>query len=211
MRKRLPLVAFVLTAWAAAAPASAQLSDRIIDMAKRAGAGATVGVITPVDSDVEVGTVLGFQFGLAPKEGWAVSIGFGWFGGDLHFDDRDVANVDLKPLMAGVSYTRVRGRIATSVAVNAGVSFNAAEVDDQYRQSFGPGTDVDLDMKNSLCVRPSVEIEYALTPKVALTGWAGFFLTRIDSTLITPVGRFEDEWDPSSFTLSVGAIVYPFR
>jgi hypothetical protein len=211
VRTRLPLITLVLSTLAPAAPASAQFSDTLADVAKRAGAGATIGAVVPIDSDVEVGPVLGFQFGLAPKEGWALSAGFGWFGGDLLLGDRDVGNVRVKPLMAGVAYTWIHGRMATSVALNAGVSFNSADIDNQYRQSFGPGTDLDLDMKNSFCVRPSVEVEYALTPKFAFTGWAGFFATRIDSTLDTPVGRFEDEWNPSAFTFSVGAIVYPFR
>jgi hypothetical protein len=194
-----------------ASPASAQLSDQLAAMARRAGVGASVGYVEPIDSDVEVGTVFGIQFGLAPKAGWGLSAGFGWFGADALLAGRDVANVKFKPVMAGVGYTWVSGRWATSVALNAGLSFNSAEIDAAYRQALGPGTDLDLDMQNSFCVRPSVEVEYAVTPKFALTGWAGFFLTRIDSTLTTPTGRFEDQWNPSSLVVSVGGIVYPFR
>ena len=39
----------------------------------------------------------------------------------------------------------------------------------------------------------------------------GYFFTKFDNVIETPVGRFENEWDASSFNIFVGAMVYPFR
>ena len=47
--------------------------------------------------------------------------------------------------------------------------------------------------------------------KVGVFSSAGFFFTKFDNVIETPVGRFENEWDGSSFNLFVGAMVYPFR
>ena len=195
----------------AASPAAAQSPSGLGRLFKEGGVGATVGWVFPTDSGVDVGTVLGFQFGLAPRPGWGATIGFGWFGADLLLGDRDVADFSVKPVMAGVSYTWMRGRLATIAALNAGVSFNSAKVDSQYRESFGPGTGIDLDMKDSFCLRPSVELNYMVHRKLAVTAWAGYWWTRIDSTLDTPAGRFEDEWNPSSLSVAFGFMVYPFR
>ena len=195
-----------------AAPVTAQTPRGLERLFKEGGVGATIGGVFPSDSSVDVGTVVGFQFGLAPRPGWGGTFGFGWFGADLLLDPGgDVGDLAVKPLMAGVAYTWVHGRVATWVALNAGVSFNSAEIDPAYRDVFGPGTDVDLDVKNSFCVRPSVEVDYMVSEKFSLTAWAGYWWTRIDSTLTTPVGRFEDEWNPSSFSVTVGFMVYPFR
>jgi hypothetical protein len=201
----------VLLALSVAAPAGAQSSSGFSRLFKEGGVGATVGWVYPSDSDVDVGTVLGFQFGVAPRPGWGPTIGFGWFGSDLLLSGTDVGNLNVKPLMAGIAYTWVHGRVSTWVALNAGVSFNSASVDAAYRDAFGPGTSVDLDVSNSFCVRPSVEVDYAVTRKFALTAFAGYWWTRIDSTLNTPVGRFEDDWNPSSLSASFGFMVYPFR
>jgi len=191
------------------------MTDNVVDLMKRSGFGATIGVVAATDSDVDVGAAVGVQFGLAPKAGFGFTVGFGWFGADLLLDsqgfDGTVGSVDIRPLMAGLSYTWVRGRLATSVAINAGVSFNSADVNDEFRALFGPGATVELDMKDSIAVRPSVEVEYEITPKFAITGWGGYLWTKIDSSLTTPVGRFEDEWNASSFLATVGVMVYPFR
>jgi cytochrome bd-type quinol oxidase subunit 1 len=66
-------------------------------------------------------------------------------------------------------------------------------------------------MDNSFAVRPAIEIEYALTRKFALTAYSNFFITSINSELRTPVGRFANEWNATSFQTGVGVMVYPFR
>jgi hypothetical protein len=198
---------------ALALPTSA--AAQIADLVKRAGVGMSAGPVIPVDDEVDVGLVWGVTFALTPKPGWGWAGNLGWFTGDLSLttssSDENVGSFQVRPLMGGVGYTWMRGRMATSATLTAGVSFNSADVDDRYRDVFGPGTRVELDMDNSFAVRPSVEVEYAITPKLAVTGTAAFFFTKIDSRLVTPVATYEDQWNASSFLLAAGVLFYPFQ
>ena len=211
MSKRV-LVCMVVACVVTATTASAQGLPNIV---KRAGIGGSFGGIFPFDDDVTVGKAYGFNFGLAPEQGLGFTLGFGWYTGDLTLSrvsgDREVGELRIRPFMAGVGYTWVKGKLATGVSINAGISFNSIELSDQYRTFFGPGTQVSVDSSNSFAARPQLRVEYAVAKKVGVFSSAGYFFTKFDNTIETPVGRFENEWDASSFNLFVGVMVYPFR
>jgi hypothetical protein len=195
-----------------AATASAQF---IKDLVTSAGVGATIGVVAPLDSEVEVGPVYGVTLGLAPTKGWSWAGNLGWFTGDLLVEDagvsRDVGQITVRPFMGGVGYTWVYGKLFTTVSFTAGISFNSADVDADYREVFGPGTSVSLEMDNSFCAKPAVEVEYELSRKWALMTYGGFLFTSINSRLNTPVGTYEDQWNASHFSVQAGIMFYPFR
>ena len=210
---RLPvLVCSVLVCVVIATNASAQM---IVNTAKRAGIGGSFGGIFPFDDDVAVGKAYGVNFGLAPTPGFGPTIGFGWYTGDLTLSgitgNAEVGDLRVRPLMAGVGYTWVRGKLATGVSINAGVSFNSIKLNDQYRTFFGPGTEVRVDASNSFAARPQLKFEYAVAKKVGVYTSLGYFFTQFNNVVETPIGRFENEWDASSFNIFVGAMVYPFR
>ena len=211
MRKRV-LVCALLVYAVSVTTASAQT---IANMARRAGVGGSVGGIFPVDDDVTVGRALGFNFGLAPEPGLGFTLGFGWYTADLTLSgisgDREVGDLRVRPVMAGVGYTWVKGKVATGVSINAGISFNSIDLNDQYRSFFGPGTEVRVDASNSFAARPQLRVEYAVAKKVGVFSSAGYFFTEFDNEIETPIGRFENEWDASSFNLFVGVMVYPLR
>jgi len=211
MTKRV-LVCAVLAVVVTATNASAQM---ITNMAKRAGIGGSVGGIFPLDDDVTAGKAFGFNFGLAPEPGLGFTLGFGWYTADLTLSgvsgDREVGDLRIRPVMAGVGYTWVNGRVATGVSINAGISFNSIRLNDQYRTFFGLGTEVRVDASNSFAARPQLRVEYAVARKVGVFSSAGYFFTEFDNVIETPIGRFENEWDASSFNLFVGVMVYPFR
>lgn len=206
------VVCAMLACAVTATNASAQM---ITNMVKRAGIGGSVGGIFPFDDDVTVGMAAGINAGLAPAPGFGVTLGFGWYLGDLTLagisGDADIGSLRVRPFMAGVGYTWVKGRVATGVSINAGISFNSISLNDQYRTFFGPGTEVSIDASDSFAVRPQLRVEYAVTRKVGVYSSAGYFFTKFDNAIETPIGRFENEWDASSFNLFVGAMVYPFR
>jgi len=187
----------------------------IANTAKRAGIGGSVGAIFTLDDDVNVGSGFGINAGLAPSPGLGPAIGFGWYEGDLTLSgvsgDAVVGRLRVRPLMGGIGYTWVNGRVATGVSINAGISFNSIRLNDQYSTLFGPGTEVRIDASNSFAARPQFRIEYAVARKVGIYSTVGYFFTKFDNVIDTPVGRFENEWDASSFNIFVGAMVYPFR
>lgn len=206
------LVCVVLACAMMATTASAQ---GVPDIAKRAGIGVSVGGISPTDDDVDAGGAFGFNFGLAPQTGLAPTIGFGWYNADLRLPgvsgDREVGRLRVRPLMAGISYTKVSGRLATGVSVNAGISFNSIKLDGAYPGFFGPNAVVRVDASNSFAVRPQVRVEYSVARKVGVFSSLGYFHSNFDSVIETPAGRFENEWDASSINLFVGVMVYPLR
>jgi hypothetical protein len=188
--------------------ASAQISE----IWKRAGVGLSVGLFKPLDSDVDAGAAFGFNFGLSPQEGWGLTGGFSWYGADLFatdlLRDRKVAEVRIRPLMAGVGYTWKRGRVATSASVVAGVSFNSGNADalrDAVRES------VSLDVGNSFAWRPQIKVEFAVVPKLGVAAASGFLFTYPKVTLTTPRARITDRWNANSFYLFGGFTFYPFR
>ena len=212
MRKRV-LVCAALACALSATNASAQM---IANTAKRAGIGGSVGAIFTLDDDVNVGSGFGINAGLAPSPGLGPTIGFGWVPRRSHTcpespATRRLGRLRVRPLMAGIGYTWVNGRLATGVSINAGISFNSIRLNDQDRTFFGPGTEVRIDASNSFAARPQFRIEYAVARKVGIYSTVGYFFTKFDNVIETPVGRFENEWDASSFNIFVGAMVYPFR
>lgn len=192
--------------------ASAQASSEIT---RRVGVGGSVGGIFPIDDDVKAGLAGGVNVGLAPAAGLGPSIGLGWYEGDLTLSgvsgDQDVGLLRVRPLMAGIGYTWVNGRVATGVSINAGISFNSIRLDDQYRAFFGPGSEVRVEASNSFAARPQLRVEYAVARKVGVYSSAGYFFTEFDNVIETPSGRFENEWNASSFNIFVGVMVYPFK
>ncbi len=204
-------VAFVVSSGLAGS-ASAQFISNLV---KSAGVGATMGVVAPIDSEVEAGAVYGVTFGLAPSPGWGWAGSLGWFTGDLLLADgsvdRTVGRLTVRPIMGGIGYTWSQGKLFTTVSLTAGLSINSADVNDDYKQVFGPGTRVSLSADTSFCWKPSVEVEYALSPKWAVVSYGGFLFTRINSRLATPIGTYEDEWDVSNFSVHGGVMFYPFK
>ena len=211
MRKRVLLFAILAVA-ITATTASAQ---RIPAAARRVGIGISVGGIFPTDDDVNAGLAAGVTLGLAPATGLGPTIGLGWYEGDLRLSrisgDRRVGHLRVRPLMGGVGYTWVTGRIATGASINAGISFNAIRVDDMYSLGFSSGGEIRGDASHSFAARPQLRVEYAVTRKMGVYSSASYFFTRLDSVLETPIGRFEDEWNGSSVNVFVGVMVYPFK
>ena len=211
MRQRV-LVCELLACALSATNASAQM---VANMARRAGIGGSVGGIFPFDDDVTVGAAFGINAGLAPAPGFGPTLGFGWYRGDLTLSgvsgSAEVGDLRVRPLMAGVGYTWVRGRLATGVSINLGISFNSIRLNDQYRGFFGPGTEVRVDSSNSFAARPQLRFEYSVARKVGIYTSLGYFFTEFDNVIETPAARFENEWDASSFNLFVGVMIYPFR
>jgi Outer membrane protein beta-barrel domain len=211
MRKRVLLCA-VLACSVTATNASAQV---ITNLVKRVGIGGSVGSFFTFDDDVNTALGFGVNVGLAPKPGLGATLGLGWYQTDLTLSgvsgDTEIGRLRVRPLMAGVGYTWVKDRVATNVSINAGISFNSIRLNDEYRAFFGPGTEVSVDASNSFAVRPQLRVEYAVARKVGVYSSVGYFFTKFDNVIETPIGRFENEWDASSFNIFVGARVYPFK
>lgn len=209
MRKEI-LMCVVLTCTMTATNASAQAMANVV---KRVGIGGSVGGIFTTDDDVSAGTAVGLNVGLAPQHGFSPTIGFGWYSGDLTVPAAGVTEVGLRvrPLMGGVGYSWAAGRLAAGVSINAGISFNSIHLNDAFRALFPAGSQISFDTSNSFAARPQVRLEYEVARKAGVFTSLGYFYTKFDNVLNTPVGSFANEVNASSINVFVGVMVYPFR
>ena len=195
--KRAMLVVAVL-AWAAV-PASAQTKGRV-------SVGASVTSNTTVDEDVDSAILVGPLVRLNPKKGWGPAGAFNWFRADLKDPaggDQAFAQLRIRPVMAGVSYTVGSGSLLTSFSIVVGPSFNRVEFDDDFAlRSFSA-----IDTENSVAVRPGVGLTLTVAPRVAIVGFGGYLITRPDVVYRNASGsEFRDRWKADSIVLSVGAV-----
>jgi hypothetical protein len=184
----------------AAAGAHAQTEGRV-----------SVGVSTTFnvspDRDVGTGKGVGLLVRLNPRPGWGPAGAFNWFNAEL-LDPQagagDFARLRMRPLMAGVSYSTVRGRLLTSYTIVAGPSFNRARFADDFVRSSAASIDADT----SFAVRPGVGLTYTLRERLALVGFGGYVVNRPSVVYRASDGtEFRDRWKADAVVLSVG-IVY---
>ena len=131
---------------------------------KQLGFGANIGVTEPLDNDVDTAAVAGFTGGTLPEHGWGFAASLGWFEADLIEDrgaeSRRVGELKVRPLMAGVGYTWLRGRVAATASFTAGISLNGGALDDALAQApSAGGQEFAIEVGNSFAARPSFEVE----------------------------------------------------
>jgi hypothetical protein len=194
-----PLVFGLVFLCGVASGAAAQTKGRI-----SAGVSTTINV-TP-DGDVGTGKGVGVLVRLNPKPGWGPAGAFNWFKASLTepvAGRDDFATLRIRPLMGGVSYNTVRGRLLTSYSIVAGPSFNRARFTDRFARSPGDGIDADT----SFAVRPGVGLTYTLRERMALVGFGGYLINRPSVTYRTGDGvEIRDQWKADAVVLSIGVV-----
>ena len=120
-------VAAALLSLLMAVPAFAQTKGRV-------SVGGTVTWVKPTDSEVGSLVGVGALVRLNPKKGWGVAGGLSWFRADIEnpVGGGTLAQLRVRPLMGGVSYTIGEQPLLVSFSVVAGPSFNSLEFDDDF-------------------------------------------------------------------------------
>jgi hypothetical protein len=179
------------------------------DFWKRFGVAVNVVRVEPTDREVDPVVDVGGSGGFFPDHGWGPAFGLGWFTTDLSSNGLKVGQLKTRPLLGGVGYTWVRGRLATKASLTAGIVLNSATLDEELLdQISGP---VSLDVRNSFAVRPAVALEYSVFRKLGVRGTLAYLATRPSVVVTTPEGRTSGTWNASSVSFQAGVVVYPFR
>ena len=188
-----------------AAPASAQMKGTWT-------VGAGIGKVKTTAS--ELGSKPTFQpmFGRLPSEGWGFAFAFNWFSADVLGTfvgvDEKIGRLRTRPLMFGVGYTASRGKFSFTPSVVAGPSFNTFKIDDRFDDTF----EVDASSFEerigavSLAARPGVNVTYAFTSRLGVTGFGGYIFNRPSFTVHAPGGDVETSWKSDGIVGSVGLI-----
>jgi outer membrane protein W len=199
--KRLWILCVVLC-WFSA-PAYAQREGKV-------AVGVSATSVRPADEDVRPTVGVGLTVGRVPKAGWGITAALNWFESDLEGDfagiDGTIGTLRVRPLMGGVSYTLMSGRLATSFSVVGGPAFNRMRLSDAVRDRIGVvADDVDDEAgKISVAVRPGVNVSYAIKPRIAVTGFGGYLFNRPEFTFRTAAGEIRNGWKADALVLSAG-------
>jgi hypothetical protein len=186
-----------------ALPAFAQTKGRI-------GVGASFTHNATTDSDVSSVTTYGPLVRLNPRRGWRVAGALNWFRADLaepNGASDDFAELQVRPLMGGASYTIGSDRVLTSFSLVGGPSFNKATFNDSHPAAAGES----IRAKNSFAIRPGVGVTVTLAERVALVGFGGYLINRPNVTYRDALGReVDDRWTADAVVLSLGFVYSVF-
>ncbi len=184
----------------AALPAAAQTKGRFI-------LGPAINGVYPLDGDVASDISFGGFVKRRPKAGWSPAIGLNWFRVDLRRSgqDRLLGKLRVRPFMAGVGYTIVKGRLSYGASAVGGYSFNKITTTDDVMQNDHATFEVD----NCIVGKLGVNADYALGSRFVVTTGLGFaFLDpKIRLTVAEPGQPVRTEsrsWSTHTFVWQTG-------
>lgn len=195
MRRTLAAAFVLLTAL----PAAAQTKGRFI-------LGPAINGVYPLDGDVASDISIGGFFKRRPKAGWSPALGLNWFRVDLRRrgQDRLLGKIRVRPFMAGVGYTVVKGRFSYGGAAVAGYSFNKITTTDDVVAN----DHATFDAKSCFVWKLGVNAHYALGSRFVLTTGVGFaFLDPKIRLTVSGPGRTvtrEGSWKTNAFVWQTG-------
>ena len=189
--------------------AGAQTTDRL-------AAGVAVTSVNPAAEDLRSATKVGIVIGRGRTPGWGITGALNWFDSDVLGGfagvEGPVGTLRVRPLLGGISYTVLRGRVAASGSFVAGPAFNRLRLNDEVRDRLRPvAGELDEDLRSvTLALRPGVSLAFSLTPRVALTGFGGYLFNQPRFTLPTSAGEVRNRWNANAVVLSTGVMVAVF-
>jgi len=167
--------------------------------------GAAVGWSTQRDLENSTGVALSPLIKIGTGSGLAPGVAFDWFSAYLPStpDVRpDNGRVRLRPVMAGLAYTRALGRVAGTLSIMGGYSFNSLRV---------PGTGdvehVPVDVSNSLVWRPAVEVWVPTGKRTAFNVLVGRVMTSPQVTFVEG-GRLQNRRVSADLTVVLFGVAY---
>ena len=202
-----PLLVVAVILWLApAAPAAAQ-SDAFI------GFGLAFSTYDSRDDILatpnSVGPLLRLQLG----EGLGPSIGFQWFRTDVRtvIGGRvtRLGSLRMRPIMAGVAYTKRFGRFTAATALVGGYAFARLRLDDAARAAaYRHDGSVWLSGRagDSFAWRPNVSLWYDVGQKVGLLASLAYIGVRPTITISTTAGPIREHVNADSVVFTVGAV-----
>ena len=196
-------------------PAHAQLEKQI-------AVGVSVANFEPASEELNSEVRIVPTVSRVPRPGLGLALALNWYATDVNDvvlrDDDPIAKLRVRPFMAGVGYTVMRGAFSITPSIVAGPAWNKVEVDDDVRDLFFfRKTDEDEDFGPdattwTFVVRPGVSATYAVTPRFGITGFAGYVFNRPKFDTITAfnVAPSRVSWNGDGLALSAGVVVPVF-
>jgi hypothetical protein len=208
VRGRLPgavaAVVVVVCLLGGAASADAQQDSVLV-------VGVAASVYRPADEALDNPWGVGLVMRLRRHSGFGATIGLNWFRADVHHDvggqRAQLGTLLVRPLMVGVTYTRLHAKFALSGSFVVGRAFNGLRhtggASDVFAALGQPGTT--FDVTDCLAYRPSFSIWWDLGKRFGLLTSVSYFVARPEIVTTTPsAGVFRRTVNTSSPLLTVG-------
>ena len=145
---------------------------------------------------------------LRPRNGLGPAIAFNWTNTEIETGPGGrpgLAAIQLRPVMAGVEYGVVRGRLAVGTSAVGGYSFNRLAVD---TARAGPGRAIAVG--NSFVWRPGAVLWADVTPRVGINVFGGYLFARPRVTFASDTSIATERLSASSLVVSVGVAYWIF-
>ena len=166
-------------------------------------------VIVPTNGRASVAAVPRLSIRFASGEGWAPTIGFGWFDtgidGDQFGGRRRIGELQLRPVMLGARYTWVREPFSYDVSGTAGWSFSDFDLDGDVAETLRGQEPIRAEADTSLAWKIQGGVWYDYTDRVAFRGTVGYFRCAPEITLT--YGSQSRRFSQSANAIQLGASV----
>ena len=172
------------------------------------GLGASVRVTRPSEAALGRTLTVGPLLRLRPRNGLGPAIAFNWTNTEIETSPGGrpgLAAIQLRPVMAGVEYGVVRGRLAVGASAVGGYSFNRLDVD---TTRAGPGRAIAVG--NSFVWRPGAVLWADVTPRVGINVFGGYLFARPRVTFASDTSIATERVSASSVVVSVGVAYWIF-
>lgn len=206
----------VLAVFASASPSASAQEPRGRAMKGSVGVAVTIGRVQPASDHLSGRTRVRPSLRRLPAQGFGAAVAFNWFDAEI---DESFARTDvpfgrlvLRPVMAGVAFTAVRGRLAIAPSLVAGPALATLDIAERLEDRFaveGSGFERQAG-RIAAAVRAGVSGTYALAPRLGVTAFGGYLWSRPSFTLSTPAGLLRRSIRADSVVLDVGVVVSLF-
>jgi hypothetical protein len=171
------------------------------------GVGASFGWNGPSAGQLGSTTGIGPAFRFGTGSGLGLSIGFGWFGADLHSgpsSETRLARIRIRPIMGGIGYTVGRRGVTTTFALVAGPAVNGLSPDAPEAGEFA------AKIGNSFAWRPGISVWLDTSSRVALNLSGAYLVTRPQLTRFQDGGLVTDTLRADALLVRVGGVYKVF-
>jgi hypothetical protein len=194
---------------ASAVPADAQLKGAF-------GVGLGISTVRPRAPELKTVARVRPLVRRVPSHGWGVAMALNWFDADVDASilgaSGRLGRMEIRPLMFGVGYTAVRGKVGISPSFVAGPALNTVTVVSGWQDTFTvAGTNFEENVGSiSLAARPGVGLTYAIAPRFGAFAFGGYLVNRPAVRFRTPSGEQRVKFRADGFVLNAGLIVSLF-
>jgi hypothetical protein len=198
-------------------PAQAQgdfVKGQLTQLIKKAGIYVSTSKKTATDNDVDITNKIGISPGLAGRlrTGKKYPFSISGYSADLETNGAGFARFKALQIISGIGYEWApSNKFIYGAQLGVGYSFNKLDMNAAAPEMFNTAGPVQIDVSNSWVLRPQLKAEYFVVPKVSVRLQGGYLLTNPHVTVQTPTARYERDWRPSNYYVSLAMGFFPLR